>query len=272
MSAHLDGLDHCLYNGFNGFDKSGGKFVAPIAIMKVGSTSTTLLVAETLGHPVTRHQRLFDLSRRDDQTALLSQAARWREEALAYGSEPLAAGGEKVRQNPWLENELRQTFPDWWSLNAHMEGRIAYLGVKAEDDLCDGVIDIGGGSTEIITSTHTWSFPVGAASPGRQFSWPQLSPLLHPVFVGGTAVALARWAKSFRVTRDTLETMLSNIKRDPQAFSEIDPLRLRLLPQGLSLMLSLAEHTGCDSLTISERGLSEGLWLVASLGRGCRPR
>ncbi len=240
----------------------------PRAIVKFGSTSAILLVAEHLQHPTVYQQELIDVFSPGGPEALIKVAQSWREDLRRRGIEALAAGGEAIRRNAGLEARLRALFPHWWHLTGEMEGRLAWIAVKAGDSLVDGVVDIGGGSTEIITADGTWSFSIGAARfTEAHVSWPPLTDIAHPAFIGGTAVSLARWAGRDRLTLREVRAMQQALLADPQQFREWSPLRRRILPQGLAILAQLLEHGGWPTFTVSTRGLTEGLWLAASLGR-----
>ncbi len=245
--------------------------VPPAAIIKIGSTSSTLLVAERLSQPLVRDQRLFNLFEAEGQRALLGQVADWRRVARDYGSEPIGAGGEAVRQCAALADALRSLLADWWDLSGDAEGRLAWMAVSAEDAHTDGVLDIGGGSTEIVTRTGVASLPWGAAHQAPHMDWPELPTLTNPAAVGGTVSALAAWCGRDRVSRKDARALADALETNPGQFESLDPLRRRILPGGLAVLESLWDRTGWPWLRISRRGLTEGLWLAASLGRGVQP-
>ncbi|MCY0879862.1 MAG: hypothetical protein OWU84_13105 [Firmicutes bacterium] len=241
----------------------------PRTIVKFGSTSATLLMAERLEHPLVYRQELFDVFSPAGAKALLDLARAWREELQARGTVALAAGGEAIRRNAQLQRELRQLFPVWWPLTGEMEGRLAWMAVKARHPSVDGVIDIGGGSTEVIIAEKTWSFAVGAANASPAMpAWPRELAAVHtPAFIGGTAVSLARWANREWLSVKDAEALQQALANHPEAFREWSSIRLRILPQGLAILMSLAKHAGWSRFLVSSRGLTEGLWLAASLGR-----
>lgn len=241
------------------------------AIVKFGTTSTTLLVAERLTQPLAREQRLINLMTAEGTERAVSWARALSVRTRDLKVLPLAAGGHAVRANPELESRLRQLFPRWWHLTASMEGRLAWIAVKAAVPVCDVVVDIGGGSTELVTQDHVWSIPVGAASGFDEVSWPDLAALQRPVFIGGTAVALQAWAGSPRLSRADVQTLGEQLQQEPGLFRQWDPLRRRILPMGLRILDSIMAAQGWSEGLASERGLTEGLWMAASLGRGGHP-
>lgn len=241
----------------------------PVAVIKVGSTSSTLLVAESLHRPVTRQQQLLDLYREANAPVLGALLQRWTAECRALGAPCLAAGGEAVRQNPRYQGVIGESLSAWLPLSGEREGRLTMLAVQAEMPDVDVVVDIGGGSTEVVTLRTSQSFAIGAAHPAPAIVLPRVSGS-RPVFVGGTAVALRRWRGRAELDCADIIGLLDEVHK-PSALTFLDPLRRQLLPQGLGLMKVLLDANGWDRFRVSERGLTEGLWMVASLGRVSRP-
>lgn len=242
--------------------------LSPTAVIKVGSTSTTWLIADTLREPRVRRQRLLDLYG-EGAEARLQEAM---EEALAdcrqQGATPLGAGGEAVRNHPSLNAALRRWLPQWWDLSGLDEGRLAWLAVKAERPDTDVVIDLGGGSTEIVSRTTVDSLPTGASRCVMGLRWPDVSGSGRRVFIGGTAVALAYWRRrSEGLTVSDVRAMLEALSGPSRAIAGLDPLRLRILPNGLRIMEEILTQQRTETFSVSGRGLTEGLWLAASLGR-----
>lgn len=242
----------------------------PAAIIKFGSTSTTLLIAERVDRPIVRHQHLLDLLSPAGRHRVLTLARQLRMTAEYHAANPLAAGGEALRRDPDIEKALAEIFPHWWHLSADMEGRLAWLAVKSRHSACDLVVDLGGGSTEFIAPSQVWSIPEGAAQPPYNAPLPSVRSFGRPVFIGGTAVALKRWIGRDRLTSADAHVMREALQHSPDEFPHIDNLRLRILPRGLDLLARIVEDMGWNEFEVSERGLTEGLWLAASLGRGSR--
>lgn len=240
------------------------------AIVKFGSTSTTLLVATRIENPEIREQRLFDLFDPRGRQQVMTWATYLKQQAEIARAIPLAAGGEALRVNPELERRLMNIFPHWWHLTAETEGRLAWMAVKSQHHEADVVIDIGGGSTEIISQSHVWSLPLGAARRGTATAWPDLSSFHHPVFIGGTAVSLKMWTGRSPQSRRDISTLQEALNNQSESLPVWDAGRKKILPQGLALMLDILDHAGWRQFEVSQRGLTEGLWLAASLGRGAR--
>ncbi len=240
--------------------------VGAVAIVKFGSTSTTLLAAVGLNRVILREQRLINLFSPDGPERIVAWAREIRNRVDQLGIEPLAAGGEGLRLNRPLQSRLERVFPWWWHLTGATEGILAWMAVKAQHPACDVVVDIGGGSTEIITREKTLSYPVGAARSGSA-AWEVFTDARGPVFIGGTAVALAARMKRWQLTADHVAGFLQALKTHPEQFRDLDPLRRQMLPRGLALMEDIIRRNEWPQFDVSDRGLTEGLWLAASLGR-----
>ncbi len=175
------------------------------------------------------------------------------------------------------------------------EGRLAFLGAtKALGhpvDGCVAVVDVGGGSSEIIHGTvasgveGVRSWPVGSgvladelissdppsASEIRRirdqvediFSGVELAPADQAVAVGGTATSLRKIVGS-RLEYETLERAMRLLSGDTAADLgrqfELDPVRVRILPTGVLILEKMAELLG-QSLQIGKGGLREGIIL-----------
>lgn len=243
--------------------------VPATAIVKFGSTSTTMLVAARLDQPQFREQRLFRLFEPGGFDELYSFARDLGQTSASRGLQPLAAGGEAFRLHPHWEQKLKVWFPRWWHLSAQEEGRLAWLAVKAERPYTDVVIDIGGGSTEIVSHHTAWSISQGAARPSFSLvDAPDLREFHHPVFIGGTAVSLATWAKRHILVPQDIADLQCTLQTGRADLPQWDSVRLKILPAGLALMSALIERSAFTQFEVSQRGLTEGLWLAASLGRG----
>ena len=180
-------------------------------------------------------------------------------------------------------------------LSEHEEGRLAFLGATKSlvHDLGDhiAVVDVGGGSCEIVTGTVNdgvqWvkSFKIGSGFLADEFlqndppsaaeirkmrdhiddffadvEVPQPS---QAVAVGGSATSL-RTLVGAVLEYETLERGVRVLASDPieevaKRF-ELDPRRVRLLPAGVLLLEKLAELLG-QPLQIGKGGLREGVIL-----------
>ncbi len=185
-------------------------------------------------------------------------------------------------------------------LSCEEESRLAFLGAAAmlerspEGEL--GVIDVGGGSTEIVVGTppdqvHWWaSMPIGSGSlaerhlradppgPGdvaaaRAEIAAALAGLDAPrpalaVAVGGSATSLARLAGP-ALDSDALARSLALLARlDSGAIArafDVDPERARLLPAGLLILEAIASLLETP-LSVGRGGIREGVLLQAVRG------
>jgi exopolyphosphatase/guanosine-5'-triphosphate,3'-diphosphate pyrophosphatase len=180
-------------------------------------------------------------------------------------------------------------------LSEQEEGRLAFLGATktlghpAEGTI--GVVDIGGGSTEVILGTvaggvsSVRSWPVGSgtladelissdppsASEIRKardriddiFEGVEVERPTQAVAVGGSATSLRRLVGAV-LEYETLERGIRVLSGDPAADVgrrfELDPLRVRILPTGVLLLEKVSELLG-QPLQIGKGGLREGVIL-----------
>ena len=180
-------------------------------------------------------------------------------------------------------------------LSEEEEGRLAFLGATktlghpVEGEI--GVVDVGGGSSEIILGTVAGgvsavrSFKIGSGTVAEEFLTrdpPSASEIRalrdyiddffegieveHPdqaVAVGGSATSL-RTLVGAVLEYETLERAVRVLTGDPiaavaQKF-ELDPRRVRILPAGVLILEKLSELVG-QPLQIGKGGLREGIIL-----------
>lgn len=207
-------------------------------------------------------------------TAALRDAPNGKEAAAAIG----AAAGLPV--SVVSENE---------------EGRLAFLGAtKALGYKVDGrvaVVDVGGGSTEIIIGTvsggveRVRSWPIGSGhlaeeliskdppSPSEirkirdrveeAFAEVQIVSPEQAVAVGGSATSLRKIVGS-RLEYETLERSIRVLCGDESVEVgrqfELDPVRVRMLPTGVLILEKVSELLGRE-LQIGKGGIREGIVL-----------
>jgi exopolyphosphatase/guanosine-5'-triphosphate,3'-diphosphate pyrophosphatase len=189
-------------------------------------------------------------------------------------------------------------------LSGEEEGRLAFIGATkslghpAEGSI--GVVDIGGGSTEVILGTTTegvdvvrsWrigsgvladelisSDPPSAAEIRRVrdhiedfFDGVEIPHPAQAVAVGGSATSLRRLVGAV-LEYETLERAIRVLSADPAVEVakrfELDPRRVRILTTGVLLLEKVSELLG-QPLQIGKGGLREGiildLWNGASNG------
>jgi exopolyphosphatase / guanosine-5'-triphosphate,3'-diphosphate pyrophosphatase len=180
-------------------------------------------------------------------------------------------------------------------LSEQEEGRLAFIGAtKALGHPAEGrigVVDIGGGSTEVILGTvaggveEVRSWPVGSgvladeliasdppsASEIRKvrdriddlFDGVEIERPEQAVAVGGSATSLRKLVGTV-LEYETLERGVRVLCGDPAADVarkfELDPVRVRILPTGVLLLEKVSELLG-QPLQIGKGGLREGVIL-----------
>lgn len=180
-------------------------------------------------------------------------------------------------------------------LSEEEEGRLAFLGAtKSLGHPVEGtvaVVDVGGGSTEVIFGTlddgvaevRSWKIGSGSLTEDYLKSDPPTPSeiralrdaiadffdgveLEHPhqaVAVGGSATSL-RTLVGAVLEYETLERAVRVLSSDPIADVakrfELDPRRVKLLPSGVLLLEKLSDQLG-QALQIGKGGLREGVIL-----------
>ncbi|MDX6624162.1 MAG: exopolyphosphatase / guanosine-5-triphosphate,3-diphosphate pyrophosphatase [Solirubrobacterales bacterium] len=180
-------------------------------------------------------------------------------------------------------------------LSEQEEGRLAFLGATkalghpAEGTI--GVVDVGGGSSEVILGTvaggvkSVRSWPVGSgvladelissdppsAAEIRKvrdriddiFAGVEIEHPAQAVAVGGSATSLRRLVGAV-LEYETLERGIRVLSGDPAAEVakrfELDPVRVRILATGVLLLEKISELLG-QPLQIGKGGLREGIIL-----------
>jgi exopolyphosphatase / guanosine-5'-triphosphate,3'-diphosphate pyrophosphatase len=178
-------------------------------------------------------------------------------------------------------------------LSEQEEGRLAFLGATRtlvmEGEVA--VVDVGGGSTEIVLGTlregvrAVHSFKVGSGSLADRFRAgdPPSAADIHAmrdhvaalfgevemgrpdyaVAVGGSASSLRKLVGGV-LEYETLERAIRVLTAEPIAAVskrfELDPRRVQLLPAGVLLLEQISELIGCP-LQIGKGGLREGVIL-----------
>jgi exopolyphosphatase/guanosine-5'-triphosphate,3'-diphosphate pyrophosphatase len=180
-------------------------------------------------------------------------------------------------------------------LSEEEEGRLSFIGATktlghpVEGKI--GVVDVGGGSSEVILGTvsggveKVMSWPIGSgvladellerdppsASEIRKvreriderFAEVEIEQPEHAVAVGGSATSLRRLVGAV-LEYETLERGIRVLSGDPIAEVarrfELDPRRVRILPTGVLLLEKLSELLG-QPLQIGKGGLREGVIL-----------
>ena len=272
-----------------------------IAVADVGTNSTRLLIADAdaelqresivtrLGDRLERDGGL----REDAQQRVLDVLAGYRAAADRHGCERAVAlmtsAVRDAANGPAFAERVRAAGFDGRVLSGEEEARLTFAGATGhrEDtgDLC--VIDIGGGSTEIVTRDFSASFQVGVVRHGERhddlaalaadvcgvFAAADLPRVRAAVAVAGTpttaaAIDLGGYDRDrveghrltvtrLREIRATLEPMTPEQRA---AVPGIHPARARVLLPGLTILIELLGVLGLDEFEASERDI---LWGAA---------
>jgi exopolyphosphatase/pppGpp-phosphohydrolase len=248
-----------------------------VAVVKVGSTSVSALWAATLQRPLLF--RSWTIGLVDVPHPGAAMAPLWDELGPALRAAPGLVGvGEVGRRRPEVLDALRKSPWPVWPLTGIEEARCAWWGVQATIAHPITVLDVGGASTEVSDGVRALSWPFGAARP------PTAAPAsLMPadgavVAVGGTATALVRLADARTPARApglTASDLQGWLARPADLFEQAVPLglderRSKLLAGGAAALLAAMSALGVDRVSVSDRGLTEGLWLAARMGRAAR--
>jgi exopolyphosphatase/guanosine-5'-triphosphate,3'-diphosphate pyrophosphatase len=180
-------------------------------------------------------------------------------------------------------------------LSGHEEARLAFLGAtRTFSGPLDGpiaVVDVGGGSTEVVIGTLAegakWeeSFRIGSgfladsylrsdppsvaeleavrSHVGGVFEGLQVPPAMHAVATGGSANALRRLVGA-ELVYETLERAVRILASAPIAQVgkrfELDPERVRVLPAGVLIFEELSATLDLP-LSVGKGGVREGVIL-----------
>lgn len=283
------------------------------AAVDIGSTSVHLLVADVSAaglEPVLDLSELLGLGGRIEAHGLLGADAReeltrtlagYADEARRLGAEAIVfAGTDPLRHaadaaRAAYRIELASGVPVH-VLEQAEEGALTLLGVTGGAPHGDmAVIDIGGGSTEIVLAgpdgirsivglplgASRLSAVVGAGDPpsGKQVvalrreadrivaRAPDLV-LGEVVAVGGTAYGVARVAtgpgygeRMLDADGIALAVAISGRERSARVAElfGLNPRRARIMPAGAAILAAIAARYGIDRIRASEQGIREGL-------------
>jgi len=288
------------------------------AAVDAGSTSVHILVAAVRGHdlePLADESVFLGLAERVDAAGLLGKEARASlADALAryaavargcgavsiafLGTEPLRRAADAARAVAEVE---AASSVGLHVLSHEEEAYLTLIGVTSGHPLAGplAVIDIGGGSTEIVSAgpggpVETRGIRIGAARLAAETiqhdppdhaeiaalraaarRWIESIPELpHPrlVAVGGTASNLLKVVPSVppdrMLTRRRLDEAIEALAVGPAsavaARHGINPERARILPAGAALLEAILDRAATDEIGVSEAGLREGAILVAA--------
>ena len=296
-----------------------------LGCIDIGSNTTRLLVAETRRGVMTelRAERVFTCIRKslgkggrippqkiaETVSVVCAQAAAAKE----LGAQKIVAVATAAIRDAPNRSELERGVEEGCGLSlrvisAQEEARLSFVGATSTLDApgpgAIGVVDVGGGSTEIAVGSaggivEWWtSLPIGSGVLADRHlrSDPPTAAQVHAVrrqvadtfeglaappvecalAVGGTATSLARVLGS-ALDHGTLDRGIALLVETPvdvlAGRLDLDPERVRLLPAGILVLQALSEHLG--PLQIACGGLREGVILelaeqagVAAVSRG----
>jgi exopolyphosphatase / guanosine-5'-triphosphate,3'-diphosphate pyrophosphatase len=282
------------------------------AAIDIGSNTTRVLVAEPDGGQLrkvmeqraytrigkaSQHDGAIDAEKVAEVAEVVATQVRLAEEvgAEAIRTVATAAIREAANREEAITEINRVAGVEVDVLSEHEEGRLAFIGATktlghpVEGDI--GVVDVGGGSSEVVLGNVTdgvgavHSFKIGSGSLADDFlanDPPSPSELRavrehiaeffdgvefeqpdQAVAVGGSATSL-RTLVGAVLEYETLERAIRVLTGDPtlevaKRF-ELDPRRVRILPTGVLLLEKLSELLG-QPLQIGKGGLREGIIL-----------
>ncbi len=282
------------------------------AAIDIGSNTTRVLVAEPVDGQLKKvmEQRAYTRINKavDEEGAILpdkiaevgelvaTQVRLARElGAVEIRAVATAAVREAINGAEAAAAISREAGVDVEILSGEEEGRLAFIGAtKALGHPVDGsigVVDIGGGSTEVILGTVTdgveavrsWHIGSGTLADELISSDPPSASEIrrvrdhiedffdgveidHPdqaVAVGGSATSLRRLVGAV-LEYETLERAIRVLSADPAVDVarrfELDPRRVRILTTGVLLLEKVSEMLG-QPLQIGKGGLREGIIL-----------
>lgn len=282
------------------------------AAIDIGSNTTRVLVAEpqegqlrkvmeqrayTRIDKASKHDGAIDADKVAEVAEAVATQVRLAEElgAEAIRTVATAAIREAANREQVIGEIERTAGVPIEVLSEHEEGRLAFLGAtktlghSVEGDV--GVVDVGGGSSEIVIGTVTGgvrsvlSYKIGSGQLADDFlsnDPPSAAELRavrehiadsfeaveieHPdraVAVGGSATSLRALVGAV-LEYETLERAIRVLTSDPIARVAkrfgLDPRRVRILPTGVLLLEKLSELLG-QPLQIGKGGLREGVIL-----------
>ncbi len=286
-----------------------------VAVVDLGTNSTRLLVADVDGERVDEVVRRTAITRLgegvDDRRRLLplpvarvrNVLSDYRRELEQLGAERvLAVGTSAVRD---AENGEAFLGEIEWSygfatrlVTGEEEAELTRRGVANGRGLVNGtlVLDVGGGSTELITSGDRVSIDVGsvrlterhlrsdppgddelaAAARDVREALPELDPS-DAIGVAGTITTLAALelggydrdrVHGHRLARAAVEAQLERLASLPLAerreLPGLEPERAPVIVGGAIVVREVLEHYGLDGLEASERDLLHGAALEAA--------
>jgi exopolyphosphatase/guanosine-5'-triphosphate,3'-diphosphate pyrophosphatase len=277
-----------------------------VAAVDLGTNSTRLLVADVDGarvEEVARRARITRLGEGVDERRRLlplpvarvrNVLSDYRRELERLGAErALTIGTSAVRD---AENGEAFLGEIEWSygfatrlVTGEEEAELTLRGVATGRPLDEGtlVLDVGGGSTELITTTQRTSIDVGSVRlterhlhsdpPAREEleaaarEVRELLPPLEPaaaIGVAGTITTLAALERSSSISREGVERQLERLAFLPlserRELPGLDPERAPVIVGGVLIVREVLDRYGLERLEASERDLLDGAALEAA--------
>jgi exopolyphosphatase/pppGpp-phosphohydrolase len=297
------------------------------AAVDVGSNSVHLLVAATSGDrlvPLADESAFLGLGDGVSATGVLGPELRsalvatlgaYAGRARGLGATRIALVGTAAMRRAADAAAAVRTVERELGLALHVldpseEGLLMFLGATLDRAALDrvalanggvAVVDVGGGSTEIVVAAvdrapAAVGVPIGSASltaahvttdpPGRTaleavtasaraaFDLAPEVRQAHIVAVGGTSDNVLKLvpggAERRAVTAAELDEALAILAAEPAAALagryRLKPARAHLLPAGAAILRALLERYGAQELSVSPTGLREGAILAALRG------
>ena len=286
-----------------------------VAVVDLGTITTRLLVADVDDGRVEEVSRRTEITRLgegvDERRKLLplpiarvrNVLAEYRRELEGLGAErTLAVGTSAIRD---AENGEAFLGEIEWSygfttrlLSGEEEGELTRRGVSGGRELEPGtlVLDIGGGSTELIADGSRTSLDLGsirlterflhsdpptreeleAAAGAVRDALPDLEPA-QAIGVAGTITTLAALelgeydperVHGYRISRDAVDAQLERLASLPLAerreLPGLEPERAPVIVAGVVIVREVLDRYGLDSLEASERDILHGAALDAA--------
>jgi exopolyphosphatase / guanosine-5'-triphosphate,3'-diphosphate pyrophosphatase len=265
--------------------------VPRLGAVDLGTNATRLLVADVEGGAVTalvRRERVTRLGEGVDSTRRLKPEAiarvfavleRYREE---LGDAPsVAVGTSAVRDaadGPDFLRQVEERFSfETRLLSGDEEAQLTRLGVGATGEAML-ILDVGGGSTELIAGEFHTSLDVGSVRLAERFDESLddgaafVDSLLPPlevdscIGVGGTVAQLQLLAGE--LTLEAVEAQLDYLASVPlderRRVPNLDPDRAPVIVTGALIVRQVLRRYRLDRLAYSERDLLDGVLIRAS--------
>jgi exopolyphosphatase / guanosine-5'-triphosphate,3'-diphosphate pyrophosphatase len=281
-----------------------------VAAIDIGTNTTRLLVADVDDGRVDEVERLQRITRLGEgvdagRLLLAEPVARvratlsdFRQELERLGAEhTLAVATSAVRDaangDAFLDEIARDFGFDARVVSGDEEAQLTYRGVTSDREVDPDtlVIDVGGGSTELIAARFHASVDVGSArltercgedvaacARAAHAALPEL-PFVPRAAIGvaGTITSIASLelggydadaVHGYRISRDGIERQLARLAALPlderRRLPGLDPERAPVIVAGVAIVGAALDHYGLDAIEVSERDLLHGAAIDAA--------